>query len=271
MNIGIVGAGAIATFLMTKINQDKAGEMRVTSVFVRNYEKYQNLEQQHHVTLFNDLDAFLASDIDIVVEAANIEAVRALFPNILPKKDVILISIGAMADADFFQKMNHLAEMYGRTIHLPSGAIGGLDLLQNAHADNGVHSVSLTTRKPAHTLIDSAKGTEQAQPNKEANAGEKVVFNGRASEAIKQFPKNINVSIILSLAAKGVDETNVTIIADPTIDNNIHSIDIKGDFGTASVTVANKPLPENPKTSYLAAMSVLGTLKRIQNRIKIGG
>lgn len=259
MNIGIVGAGAIARFLMKKVNQDGIGNMTVKSIFVRNYNKYADLEKQYNVKLFDDLDAFLGSDIDIVVEAANIEAVHALFPEIIPKKDVILISIGALADADFFQDMNELAENYGRTIHLPSGAIGGLDLLQNAHADNGVTSVSLTTRKPAHTLID------------EAIDSEKVIFDGKASDAIKQFPKNINVSIILSLAGKGVQQTNVTIIADPTVDTNIHAIDIEGDFGTASVSVKNNPLAENPKTSHLAAMSVLGTLKRIRGHIKIGG
>src|SRR5699024_9637104 len=148
--------------------------------------------------------------VDIVVEAANIEAVHALFPAILPKKDVIIISIGALADTSFFQKMNDLAHTYGRTIHLPSGAIGGLDLLQNAHADQGVKSVALTTRKQKESLTSDQHLTE-----------EKVNLEEQAQEAIKQFQKNINVAIILSLAGKGVNETRVTIIADPAIRKNI--------------------------------------------------
>src|SRR5699024_9880706 len=118
MNIGIVGAGAIATFLMKTINQNETKNIKVTSVFVRNHKKYQHLEQQHNVKLYNQLDAFLDSDIDIVVEAANIAAVHELFPKIIQKKDVIVISIGAFADAAFFEEMNHLADTYKRTIHL---------------------------------------------------------------------------------------------------------------------------------------------------------
>lgn len=260
MNIGIIGAGAIANFLMKRINQNGDDEMRINSVFVRSPNKYQYLEGQYNVTLYDQLDAFLDSDIDIVVEAANIEAVHQLFPKIILKKDVILISIGALADAAFFQKMNKLAKTNKRTIHLPSGAIGGLDLLQNANTDGGVTSVSLTTRKPARTLLDQASISDE----------DVVIFDGKASEAIKQFPKNINVSIILSLAGKGTEETNVTIIADPTANSNIHTIEIEGTFGTASFTIANNPLDENPKTSHLAAMSVLGALTRTQNTIKIG-
>jgi len=260
MNIGIVGAGAIANFLMKEFNQNETGEMRIKSVFVRNRVKYQELEHQFDVKLFDRLDAFLKSGIDLVVEAANVAAVHELLQQILPKKDVVLISIGALADTDFLREMNDLAETYERTIHLPSGAIGGLDLLQNAHATGGVTDVSITTRKPARTLIDHEAATEEV-----------LVFDGKASEAIRQFPKNINVSIILSLAGVGVEQTNVTIIADPAVENNIHTIDIKGDFGTASFSVTNNPLAENPKTSYLAAMSILGTLKRITNHIKIGG
>ncbi|MUV36875.1 Aspartate dehydrogenase [Lentibacillus sp. JNUCC-1] len=259
MNIGVVGAGAIARFLLKEINQNGTDLMQIKSVFVRDLGKYQNYEQAYGVKLYDELDAFLDSEIDIVVEAANVEAVQVLFPKIITKKDIMLISIGALAEGNFLQEMAELAKTYRRTIHLPSGAIGGLDLLQNAHATGEVTEVTLTTRKPAHTLIS------------EEMAHAQVVFEGNASEAIEQYPKNINVSIILSIAGLGVDATNVTIIADPAIENNIHTIDIKGEFGEARFSVTNHPLKENPKTSHLAAMSILGTLQRVLNHVKIGG
>src|SRR5699024_8831061 len=154
MNIGIVGAGAIANFLMKEFNQNETGEMRIKSVFVRNRVKYQELEHQFDVKLFDRLDAFLESGIDLVVEAANIAAVHELLQQILPKKDVVLISIGALADTDFLRELTDLAETYERTIHLPSGAIGGLDLLQKSLETVGVRDLSITTRKPARTLIN---------------------------------------------------------------------------------------------------------------------
>lgn len=258
MNIGIIGGGAIAQFLLKKINVEKTIKSHINSIYVRDEEKYRFLHEQYDVAIYTDLDEFLASNIDIVVEAANVKAVKQLIPHIIMKKQAIIISIGALADKLFLQNVYSLIDTYKNRIHLPSGAIGGLDLLQNAHVLNEVSKVTLTTEKPAHTLTD-----EQLTESK-------TIFNDSALKAIKQFPENINVSIILSLAGIGVNKTNVKIVADPHITNNIHTIEIDGTFGEALIRVQNNPLQENPKTSYLAALSVLGTLKKLDDKIKIG-
>lgn len=257
MKIGLIGAGAIANFLLEKIYHNPYENMEITSVYVRNKEKYRSLENGG-VTLYTDLETFLDSEIDIVVEAANISAVKNLLPTILKKKDVVLISIGALAEEEFLKEIEQIVHEYKNKIYLPSGAIGGLDLLQNAHALGTVESVTLTTRKPAYSLI-----------NEEVNE-EKVIFEGIAADAIKKFPKNVNVSIVLSLAGLGVEKTKMKLIADPHIEKNIHEIEIIGDFGTATFSIMNNPLPENPKTSYLAAMSILGTLTRLNKKVRIG-
>ncbi|MGM8212162.1 aspartate dehydrogenase [Virgibacillus sp. W0430] len=258
MKVGIIGAGAIATYLMENLSVEKQSNIKVTSVYVRDIDKYKHLENTYGVNLYTELTEFLHADVDIIVEAANIEAAQSLLPKVVEKKDVVLISIGVLSDHLFLQRLHTLAEQNNRYIYLPSGAIGGLDLLQNAYISEAISEVSLTTRKPAHTLV------------REPVESSKVVFEGKASDAIKQFPKNINVSIVLALAGLGMDKTNVTIIADPMIENNIHTIEMNGAFGNATFTVTNNPLPENPKTSYLAAMSIRGTLQRLSDRIKIG-
>lgn len=257
MNIGLIGAGAIAQFLLKEINQHQS--IQIKSIFVRNKEKYRSLETEFDVKLFTNLEEFLNSNIDIVVEVANIDAVKTLVPSVIKKKDVVLISVGALADETLLSEISHLAYQYKKSIHLPSGAIGGLDLLQNAHALGTVTSVSLTTRKPANSLIE-----EQIDEAK-------VIFEGKAVDAIKQFPQNLNVSIILSLAGIGVEKTTICLVADPHIEKNIHHVEITGDFGEATFSITNTPLPENPKTSYLAAISILGTLKRMVGNLKIGG
>lgn len=259
MKIGLVGAGAIAHFLLEEMNEKQQENLRITNVFVRDRERHQLLESNYGVKLYTDMAAFLDSEIDIVVEAANIEAVKTLLPAAIKKKDVVVISVGALVEEGLLTELKNLADKYETRIYLPSGAIGGLDLLQNAHALGTVTSVSLTTRKPASSLIEET--IEKA----------KVIYEGNATDAIKKYPKNMNVSIILALASIGFDQTKVTLVADPNIDKNIHQIEVTGDFGEASFTIANNPLPENPKTSYLAAMSILGTLKRINRKLLIGG
>jgi aspartate dehydrogenase len=259
MNIGVIGAGAVATFLLKEINQNQLAELQIKSILVRNTEKYRLLESKFGVKLFTDLNSFLDSEIDIVVEAANIHAVKTLLPSVIKKKDVVLISVGALADEALLNEISNLVKEHKYTVHLPSGAIGGLDLLQNANALGKVNSVTLTTRKPASTLID--------EDIREA----KVVFEGKAIDAIKQFPKNMNISIVLSLAGVGIEKTRVCLVADPHIEKNIHQVDISGEFGEATFSITNHPFPENPKTSYLAAMSILGTLKRMNGKLRIGG
>lgn len=258
MNIGIIGAGAITQFLLAEINNGDLKKLQVTSLYVRNKKKYDHLSTTYDVQLFDDIYEFLESSIDIVVEAATVEAVQTLIPTVLEKKDVVLISIGALSEETFLREIYDVAETNDRTISLPSGAIGGLDLLQSAHGLGEVNAVSLTTRKPASSfLMDDIE--------KEA-----VIFKGSAQEAIKKFPKNINVSIILSLAGLGVEETVVKMIADPNINENNHTIHITGAFGSATMSVTNSPMKTNPNTSYLAALSILSTLKNYSSRIKIG-
>ena len=258
MKIGIIGAGAIANFLLEKINGVQHEKLKINSILVRDQEKYYFLESKYQVKLYSELETFLDSDIDIVVEAADIDAVKALLPSVIKKKDVVLISIGALSDDVLLTQLNQHVHEYGNVVHLPSGALGGLDLLQNAHALGTVTSVSLTTRKPASSLIQ--------EPIDEV----KVVFEGKAVDAIKQFPKNMNVAIVLALAGIGMQKTKVCLMADPNIEKNVHHVEIAGDFGEATFTITNNPLPENPKTSYLAAMSILGTLKRLDGKFKIG-
>src|SRR5699024_11568194 len=104
--------------------------------------------------LYTDMDAFLDGGIDIVVEAANIEAVVDLLPHVIKKKESVIISIGALADKKFLSEITELADVYQHAVHLPSVVIGGLDLLQHADAMGSIINVSLTTRKPADSLID---------------------------------------------------------------------------------------------------------------------
>lgn len=259
MNIGIIGAGAIANVMLGRINHDAHENLRVNSVFVRDMEKYQHLESEFGISLYKDLDAFLASDIDIVVEAANVEVAKSVLPQVLHEKDAMLISVGALADGETVAELMQIAKKNDTTLHLPSGAIGGLDLLQNAQSHGELESVTLTTRKPAAALTY------------ETMEAEKAVFEGKAVDAIRHFPKNMNVAIILAMAGIGMERTHVILIADPSTDRNTHHIEVEGAFGKASFTIENEPLPENQSTSYLAAISILGTLERMNRNFIIGG
>ena len=99
--------------------------------------------------------------------------------------------------------------------------------------------------------------------------GPTLIFEGSAAEAVKAFPANVNVAATLYLAAGGSD-VRVAVVADPNIHVNRHEIEVEGDFGRISTRVENVPSPRNPKTSYLAALSAIATLRSIVETVKIG-
>ena len=161
-------------------------------------------------------------------------------------------------DPAFANDLEQAAKESGRRIYLPSGAIGGLDVLKAAAIDGGLDSVTLTTRKPAQSLT--------AEPI----TAEQILFDGPARDAIEQFPKNANVAIVLSLAGVGVERTRVRIIADPAITQNIHQIEANGAFGAMEMTIKNNPSPDNPKTSHITGASILAALSNLNRAVSMG-
>jgi aspartate dehydrogenase len=260
MRIGVIGGGNVARFLLKSINLDRQlPGCRVESAYLRSPAKADEWKQLYGTSTFCDLDAFLDSDIDVVVEAATVQAVRDCAEKVVQKgMDLVIISVGALVDPALYQRLNDLCAQKGSRILLPSGAIGGLDVIRSAMALRQLDTVTLTTRKPPQALL--GKTVEQ----------EEVVFEGTAEEAIRRFPQNINVSIVLSLAGLGCERTRVKIVADPKATKNIHCIEAVGSFGRMDVKLENDPMPDNPKTSYLAALSVLAALKKRSERISIG-
>ncbi|MFL6556162.1 MAG: aspartate dehydrogenase [Bacillus sp. (in: firmicutes)] len=260
MRIGLIGGGNIGKFLLQSINIDGLlSGGKIVGIYTRNQQAGRELAKQFNTENYSDIESLIQSNIDLVVEAATIQVVKDYAAAILASgKDLVLSSVGALADVDFFRNLERICKESSTKIYLPSGAISGLDVLKAAKSIGELEAVSITTRKPPQALPGAPADREQ------------VIFEGSAAEAIELFPKNINVSIILSLAGLGSDQTGVKIISDPAVMKNSHSIEATGSFGTLSLKVENDPMPNNPKTSYLAALSVLSALKNIDAVIKVG-
>lgn len=197
-------------------------------------------------------------EADVVVEAAAQDAVADVGKAALSRGRVLVVlSVGALADADLLEALRELAGSEGGTIRVPSGAVGGLDALAAAR-QAGLDRVKLTTTKSPKSL-----GMEDVDEAR-------TLFTGPARQAVREYPENVNVAAALSLCGVGFDDTGVEIVVDPSVERNRHRIDAEGAFGTFTFEVANDPFPENPKTSFLAALSALALLERLDADLVVG-
>ncbi|HWQ44494.1 MAG TPA: aspartate dehydrogenase [Methanosarcina barkeri] len=211
----------------------------------------------------------LLRSVDLVIESASQNAVRFIVPQALEEGcDVMVLSVGALADEELRERLFRLAKQNNCKLYFPSGAVVGIDGINSASAAE-ISSVTLTTRKPPSGLIGAphvtALGIKLDKIEKET-----LLFEGPASDAVKAFPANVNVAATISLAGIGFERTKVRVIADPALSRNIHEITVEGKFGKFFTRVENLPSPENPKTSYLAALSAISTLNKILSPVQLG-
>ena len=242
MRVGIIGCGNIA--------HNIAQRFQVQAVYDIEISRCKDIK----ANICNNLDE-LIKESDFIVEAASPQAVINYAPKIIEKgRNMLIMSVGGLADVEFREKIFALAREKKAHIYLPSGAIGGIDLIKTAKIA-GLKKVTLRSTKNSKTLGYDVKERT-------------LVFKGKASKAIKKFPKSVNVSVLLSIVA-GMD-IDVEVYADPNMKENMHEILVKGDFGEAEIRVKNKPSPQNPKTSYLAILSPIYLINSLDDVIKMG-
>ena len=167
--------------------------------------------------------------------------------------DLVSVSSGALADQVLFDDLMSAAQDGGAQLKVVSGAIGALDAL-SAASIGGLDSVVYRGRKPPHGWVGSPA---EDKLDLASLASPAVHFTGSARDAALQYPKNANVAASVALAGIGFDETSAELIADPGISENIHEIIAEGAFGHFEFRISGRPLPGNPKSSALTAMSVV--------------
>lgn len=254
MRLGIIGCGAIGTDVAKAAEDMK--EIDKMYLFDIKKEASNKLCKSLKKAEIKPVKDFL-NDVDVVFEAASQGAVREYAEHVIEAgKDLVIMSVGTLLNDNFKKKLEDIARKKHCKIYLPSGAVCGIDGVLSASV-NSVDEVTLVTTKPPESL------------NRSVNKRE-IIFEGTARNAVKKFPMNINVAASLSLAGIGFDKTKVEIVADPVATRINHKILAHGKFGRLRAEVENMPNPNNSKSSYMASLSAIATLKRIVNPIQIG-
>ncbi len=265
LRIAIAGLGAIGKSIASSLAKGTVPGVVLTAVSAKHHDKAQAFVASLGVPVKVLTLAELEPVADLVIECAP----AALLPEIVSpflkaKKQAIVLSVGALL---FNQNLIDMAQQEGGIIHVPTGALIGLDAMIAA-AEGKIHSVRMVTRKPPNGLSGAPHLIEN-NISVEGLTEAKKVFEGNARAAAKGFPANLNVVVALALAGVGPENTLLEIWADPTVVRNTHSIVVDSDSAKFTMTMENIP-SENPKTGRIVAQSVIAMLRKMQASFKVG-
>ncbi|MDO5667954.1 MAG: aspartate dehydrogenase [Alcaligenaceae bacterium] len=203
---------------------------------------------------------------DLIIEAAGQEAVAQYVPACLSSgADVLITSIGALANQDLYAELLKVADQFKTRILLPAGAVAGLDYLQSIR-DADYIQVTYESRKPVTAWLPELEALAIVPENLKDSM---ILFEGSAAEAATRYPQNLNVAATLALAGIGMENTRVVVIIDPTLTQNQHHILVNSEYGEMRLQLSNTPSPNNPKSSWVVAQSVASVIKKEFTNLKI--
>jgi aspartate dehydrogenase len=267
MNIGIIGCGAIGSTLAKAA--ESLPEVENIFVFDKSHVCSRVMEEKF-TKVFSILDfEELIEKSDFICEAASQEAVSLFANKVLESgKSILIMSVGALVDDELYSTLQKTSKDNDCCLYIPTGALCGVDGISAASV-SGIEEVTLITRKPPSAFDDIPYIRDKGIKLKKIK-NPKVIFEGTAREVVKLFPKNVNVAATVSLSGIGFDKTIVTVVADPTTNQNHHMIVASGNFGTMRAEMNNLPFEKNPKTSKIAAQSAISALKKIVSSVWVG-
>ncbi|MDX9860265.1 MAG: DUF108 domain-containing protein [Rhodospirillales bacterium] len=256
LRLGIVGCGFLGNIVVEAWRSRLLDEYEIVGCVSRSTDSAQALANKAECKACADLDELLALAPDYVVEAASPGVTRDIAEKVLRHRaNLVVLSIGAFADADFYAHIAQTAREMGTRVHLASGAIGGFDVLRTTALMSGIQSSITTEKGPA-----SLKGTPVFEESLLTNVKMTQVFSGDAQRAIALFPTKVNVAVATALATAGPDKTAVAIHSVPGFEGDKHRIEVVGDEVRAIVDIYSR-------TSAIAGWSVVALLRNLVSPI----
>lgn len=275
--VGIIGFGTIGFQIARSIDNGFLSPARLSFIVDSSLSRLEVAKKSitnDKPQMFSDSDSLFHSETykntQIVVESASGAAVRHYAKHILSDgKYLIIFSVGELVDDTFMKVLESEAVEHTGVIHIPTGAIAGIDAIKSVR--NNLDQVTISTTKNPRSLAGAPYFDLPENIHLQEPSNKIVLYEGDVRRAIELFPSNVNVFAALALATGNISKIKVRIIADPNIKVNRHEIDVRGDFGNLQIVASNIPHPENPRTSALAVLSAMEALRSACNQtVKIG-
>ncbi|WP_434036330.1 aspartate dehydrogenase domain-containing protein [Formosa sp. 4Alg 33] len=259
--LAIAGCGKLAHIVVEALLKDLLPQFKLIASHSRTFAKAQDISDRIETSTMDysckacsTFEELLDLKPDYIVETASPSAFKEwALPALKNGSSIVTLSIGALADTDFYKTVQETALKHNTRVHLASGAIGGFDLLRTVSLMEE-STVTFTTQKGPNSLKNTAVYNDSLQTES------REVFKGDAKEAIALFPTRVNVAVAASLASVGPENIKVSMHSIPDFVGDDHRIEIKSDQIHAVVDVYSK-------TAQIAGWSVVNTLRNIVSPI----
>ena len=251
LKLALIGTGFLNEILAEAMDEHLP-EYELVGVLGRSEEKTKAFAEKYSCIACSNIDELLDLNADYISEAASVEAVREYGESVLKSgANFVVLSIGAFADGEFYEHLKNVAREENKKIYIPSGAVGGFDVLRTAALMSPI-TASISSQKSAGALKRTPLYTDELLDVK----GHKRVFSGTTAEAIKILPTQVNVAVATALASAGPENTIMNIDVVEGFAGDEYKIEIKGEEIRTELNIYSR-------TSKIAAWSVVAVLKNI--------
>ncbi len=252
--LAIAGTGFLGSIVADAWKAGYLDEYELVGVFGRNREYTEALAARVGCKAFYDMDEMLALKPDYVAEAASGQWVREYAEKVSNAgAGLILISIGAFADEELYERIKKVNRENNTKVYLASGAVGGFDVLRTISLMGDVKAKMESDKNPMPLyytpLFKEPMLTEKS-----------TAFDGSAKEAIAILPHQVNVTVAAALATAGPENTNLKITTIPGYIGDDHKI-------TAEVPGVKAVVDIYSSTSAIAGWSIVAVLQNIVSPI----
>ena len=248
--LALIGCGYLNEIVANALNAGMLPEYELIAVLGRDYDRARDFADRHGCKACADIEELVALQADFTAEAASVKAVQEYGETVLQGgSNLVVLSIGAFADRDFYERVKNTAAANERRVYIASGAVGGFDVLRTAALMSPI-TASIGAQKAPASLRNTPLFTEDLMDITVAQS----VFHGTTKEGIALLPTKVNVAIATALASAGPEQTTMNISAVPGFKGDKYKIEIQGEEVSAELNIYSR-------TSAIAAWSVVRVLQ----------
>lgn len=255
--LALIGYGYLNRIVANAVKDGFLPEYELVAVLDNNDERTTLFANTFGCKPCYSIEELLAQKPNYTAEAASVNAVRSYSLDVLSGgSNLIVLSIGAFVDADFFSQVKDAAAANGRKVYLPSGAVGGFDVLRTVSLMSPITASITSLKSPeaiAHTALNFDGILDITEPVE--------IFRGKTTEAIAVLPTHVNVSIATGLASAGPDNTDIDIHVLPGYVGDEFNIVVEGDDVRADLKIFSR-------NHDIAAWSIVATLQNIVSPVE---